>query len=1567
MARIRMQAMYAKIRILLFCLTVGLPIAISARPIQPGQAKKVAARWLADAVKVSDDEVQIVYTHTDTQTGIVAFYAVNVGSHAFVLVSADDVAKPVLGYSTEGKFNAEDIPSNILWFYDDLAAQIGAAVSDCTEQNEEYASLWAVLTMDYHIPQEGDFLYTTTVDSVGPLLTTKWGQGVRYNELCPTDSNGTHAVTGCVATAMAQIINYWGYPTRGRGTHSYHHDTFGTLSADFENTIYDYDHMPSYLNYNSTPQEITAVATLMRNCGIAINMNYGINASAGSGFNSGLFSFFRYSSGMQDIVKSNYTSNEWDIILRSELAMGRPISYGGGPHEFVCDGYKQNGYFHFNFGWQGSCDGWYLSSAIDMPCYSYGFNNGQTATINIVPDSTSNVIRGVGGTSSFFVDQPLLYYTFVKKDTVIFLPTVDTLQLLVDYSSDTTFADASIFDGNGTGNLVGTTSWNSIDFASIVSQSHAFTLVTPGGSVEKDHFFIISPYTGCRKISDLSATVDQNIVHLEWQENGTSSQWEIEYGMTGFEYGTGNVLTVDTNSTYIATQIPGTYDFYVRPICEIDDYPRLTKITATTHSNLPYWTDIVTSEPSGFFVDNNGDVTISTAEGLAWLSRIVNGLNSVYVSDFNNKTITLANDIDLDGYQWYPIGTSNTYPFKGTFNGRGHKIMNLFIDSDDFPYTGLFGFVYNGDLTNCCLADGSITNYYNASNTNGTGGLVGELANGNIINCHSSIQITGSYHVGGLCGELLSGMLTNCSCNSTVTGYNETGGLIGYCHATSITNSFAKGAVVSDNLFAGGISGWQSSCLLQNCYATNNIFSRYSGLNGRLFGRSADVSVNNAFIINDNSNISWLGFEYGSCYLSDTARFNLGGWDCSLTTPIVINNESYDSLSAALNAWVDANDPNGTTYRHWEADVTGENGGFPIFACLTSTDSDYIAVCNSYLWNGSVYTTDTILTDTLRSDIGCDSIVTHYITINHPADTAITESSCKSYTYNGHTYTESGNYQHTFTSTAGCDSIVTLNLTILPLPTPNISGNTVICEGETSTLTANGGVSYVWNNAATTNSISVSQSGVFTVTATNAEGCSATANVTVTVNPLPSVNITGNNSFCQGDNVTLTATGASTYAWSNASSNAAVTVTNAGTYTVTGTDANGCTNTATKTVAVNPTYNIPLTHSICQGESYNFHGQNLTTAGTYTHTLQTVNGCDSVLTLTLTVKALPTPTIVGNTSLCEGETSTLTANGGISYVWSNAATANSISVSQSGIYTVIATNAEGCSAPASVTVTVNPPPTITITGNTTICAGSSTTLTATGADSYSWSTSDNTASVSISAFGIYTVTGTTTAGCSGTAEVTVLVSQLPVISITGETDICAGESTTLTANGGETYLWSDGTTGNTLTVNLAGTYQVIGYNAAGCYSIADATVSVWQPATSEFTIECPDSCYIWNGESYCQSGDYTQTLQTIHGCDSVVTLHLTITVGVDDFDGFDFKVYPNPTSSVVNVQCTMNNVQVETVEIWLYDAYGKLVNVAAANNEGIAQIDLSRYAPGIYIIKAVADGNVVAVRKVVKR
>ena len=571
---------------------------------------------------------------------------------------------------------------------------------------------------------------------------------------------------------------------------------------------------------------------------------------------------------------------------------------------------------------------------------------------------------------------------------------------------------------------------------------------------------------------------------------------------------------------------------------------------------------------------------------------------------------------------------------------------------------------------------------------------------------------------------------------------------------------------------------------------------------------------------------------------------------------------------------------------------------------------------NSYVWsNASTNVAITVsgagaYTVTGTDANGCSSTATKTITVNPTYNIPLTHSICQGESYNfyGQNLTTAGTYTHTLQTVNGCDSVLTLTLTVKSLPTPSITGNNTFCQGQTTTLTANGGNSYLWSNGNTNNSISVSQSGVYTVTVTNVEGCNASESVTVTVNPLPTITISGSSSFCQGDNTTLTASGASTYVWNNGSSNTSITVNNAGTYTVTGTDANNCTNTATKTVTVNPTYDIPLSHSICQDESYNFYGQNITTAGTYTHTLQTVNGCDSVLTLTLTVKSLPTPSISGNTSFCEGENTMLTANGGNSYLWSNGSTSNSINVSQSGVYTVTATNAEGCSTTANITVTVNPLPNVTISGNNSFCQGGDVQLTATGASTYEWNNGSTNTAITVNNAGTYTVTGTDANGCSSTATKTITVNptyniplthsicqgesynfygqnlttagtythtlqtvngcdsvltltltvkSLPTPSISGNSTICEGESTTLTANGGATYLWSNGSTSNSTSVSQSGVYTVTATNVEGCSAITSATV----------TVNPLPNVSISGNSSFCQ-GD--NTTLTVTGANSYV-------------------------------------------------------------------------------------------------
>jgi hypothetical protein len=180
----------------------------------------------------------------------------------------------------------------------------------------------------------------------------------------------------------------------------------------------------------------------------------------------------------------------------------------------------------------------------------------------------------------------------------------------------------------------------------------------------------------------------------------------------------------------------------------------------------------------------------------------------------------------------------------------------------------------------------------------------------------------------------------------------------------------------------------------------------------------------------------------------------------------------------------------------------------------------------------------------------------------------------------------------------------------------------------------------------------------------------------------------------------------------------------------------------------------------------------------------------------------------------------------------------------------------------------------------------------------------------------------------------------------------------------ESYEWHGAT------YTTSGTYTYEYNNENGCASVDTLHLTINFAQSAEFAVTTTDSCYSWNGHLYCESGDYTQTLTAANGCDSTVTLHLTITVGIDDHNDFALNLYPNPTNGMVNVQCTMNNVQVGTMEFHVFDAYGKLVDVVetrCTTSLQTAQIDLSGFANGVYFVKTVADGNVVAVRKMVKR
>jgi len=536
-------------------------------------------------------------------------------------------------------------------------------------------------------------------------------------------------------------------------------------------------------------------------------------------------------------------------------------------------------------------------------------------------------------------------------------------------------------------------------------------------------------------------------------------------------------------------------------------------------------------------------------------------------------------------------------------------------------------------------------------------------------------------------------------------------------------------------------------------------------------------------------------------------------------------------------------------------------------------------------------------------------------------------------------------YQYILTVTDGnCTAKDTVVITVNPLPTVSINPNTTtICVGNSATLTASGGTSYSWNTGANTAAITVNPTSntTYTVTVTNSYGCTSTSTATVTVNPLPNITINPNNpAICIGNSVTLTASGGSTYQWSTNATGSSITVSPPinTTYSVTGTNSNGCSNTATTNVTVNALPNVSATANqnvICSGQSVSLTatgastyswspatGLNTTTGATVTAspivtTTYTVTGtsglnCQDTGQVTITVNPLPTVAITpNNPSICIGNSATLTASGGASYSWSMGATTAAITVNPTSntTYTVTVTNSYGCTSTSTATVTVNPLPNITINpNNPAICIGNSVTLTASGGSTYQWSTNATGSSITVSPTvnTTYSVTGTNSNGCSSTATTNVTVNSLPNVRASANQNvICSGQSATLTATGASSYSWSPATglnttTGATVTASptVTTTYIVTGTSGLNCQDTGQVTITVNPLPTVTITPNNPSIC-IGNSATLTASGgasyswstgansavitvspasntSYTVTVTHTNGCTNTVTATVTV-------------------------------------------------------------------------------------------
>ena len=483
------------------------------------------------------------------------------------------------------------------------------------------------------------------------------------------------------------------------------------------------------------------------------------------------------------------------------------------------------------------------------------------------------------------------------------------------------------------------------------------------------------------------------------------------------------------------------------------------------------------------------------------------------------------------------------------------------------------------------------------------------------------------------------------------------------------------------------------------------------------------------------------------------------------------------------------------------------------------------------------------------------------------------------------TVTTSGTYSVTVSngscSATSTATTITVN-PVPPVPTITAGGPTTFCAGGSVVLTSSSATGNTWSNGATTQSITVTTSGNYTVTVSNGS-CSATSAVTtVTVNPLPAtptITAGGPTTFCAGGSVVLTSSSATGNTWSNGATTQSITVTTSGTFSVTVSNGSCSATSAVTTITVNPLPATPtitaggpttfcaggsviLTSSSATGNTWSTGATTpsitVTASGNYTVTVS--NGPCSVTSVatTVTVNPLPaTPTITasGPTTFCAGGSVTLTSSSASGNTWSNGATTQTITVSTSGTFSVTVSNGACSATSATTTVTVNPlppVPTITAGGPTTFCAGSSVVLTSSAATGNTWSNGATTPSITVTTGGSYTVTAALGACSMTSTATTVTVTPLPVISASNNGPLCVGQTLNLTATGTGSFVWT-GPNGFNSTLQNPSIASITGADF-GIYTVTLTANSCSASATTTVTVNPGNSTAINAAGPFCENG-----------------------------------------------------------------------------------------------------------------
>jgi len=1108
-----------KLSLLFIALLTGINLT-NAGTITVNAAQTVAQNYYNRHAVIQVQNPPLVYTEKTSGGDTAIYFIFNINlNDGFVIVSADDAALPIIGYSKTGHYDTTNISPEFAFHMNKYKQQILSIKANNLQATTDIQNKWQLWG---NIPAHNSLMTTIVVN---PLTSTTWDQSPNYNALCPGGS-----VTGCVATTMAQIMKFWNYPCVGTGSHSYcdctsggYSQDYGTLSANFAHT-YNWSAMP-----NSVTSANNDVATLMSDCGISVNMDYSPSGSGayviGLDNNTAEYAFINYfgynSNTINGIYKTNYTDSAWIATLKIELNNSRPIQYAGfgssGGHTWVCDGYDSDNLFHMNWGWGGYDNGYFALNALNPAGTGYDFNSGDEALIGIQPAPAPNLCAPANFTADKTVSYP--------NGTIQF--------------TDASFGATSWSWNFGDGSAVSTL--HNPTHSYTTSGSFNVTLTTNGGSLTKTAYILVLPYKNAPYLPSNGGNFETNVTDFGSMSITGTNFWQRGVPTNGLTTCNSPTHAWGTGLTTNLTQTSAT--------CVLMS-PDFNMVTPGTYTLKFRKSMSIVNCSSPFALQ----LQYSTDRGGTWqrLGAYNDGLGTNWYNVNPAGTCPIGTNVISDQQGWIGnFSNENTQYNISSLAGNTHVAFRiaLYVNSS---YNAA-EYVSPGFLVDDFEVDGPPQETIPAT----PGAITGNspICAGS-VNTYSIAAVTGadtytwtlpSGWIGTSIGTSISATAGTAGGNITVTANNSAGSSSAQTFA--VTVNALPIATITPN-------GATTFCQGGSVTLTASTGSSYLWSNGATT-QAITANASNAYTV---------------------TVFNGNGCSATSSTVLVtVNTSSSPTITAngattfCSGSSVTLTSSTASTYL-WSNNATTQ-------AITVTTGGSYTVVTNS---GTSCSATSTPTVVTVNSSPATPSITTGGpTTFCSGGSVTLTSSSATGNTWSpgGATTqaiaaTTSGSYTVSVTNGNGCSAtsapvVVTAN----PLPTATITanGNTTFCQGNSLTLTSSSGTSYLWSNNATTQSITSNASGSYTVRVTDGNGCSATSSATtVTVNPLPatpSITASGATTFCQGGSVTLTSSSSTSNLWSpGGATTQSISAATSGSYTVSVTNGSGCSASSTATI-----------------------------------------------------------------------------------------------------------------------------------------------------------------------------------------------------------------------------------------------------------------------------------------------------------------------------------------------------------------------------------------------------------------